>query len=135
MTGGLLAARLTAVEGSAEPFAGGYVAEAVATNVALLGVPEALIREHGLASAPVAEALAESARRSLDADYGLSITGLAGVDGGTAEKPAGTVFIGLASRHGVASRRQQFLGKRDEVRHRATHVALDWLRRELLGVG
>src|SRR5205085_6275122 len=81
VTGGLLAARLTAVVGSAEPFAGGYVAEAIAANASLLGVPEALIREHGMVSAPVVEALAEGARRALDADYGLAVTGMAGLEG------------------------------------------------------
>jgi nicotinamide-nucleotide amidase len=132
VTGGLLASRLTAVEGSSEPFPGGYITDWIEAKEAMLGIPEPLIREHGVVSAPVAEAMAEGARRALDAEFGLSATGLAGPDGGTPEKPVGLVFIGLATRSGVTGRRYQFPGGRDSVRQRTANAALDWLRRTLL---
>jgi PncC family amidohydrolase len=134
-TGGLLAAQLSAVTGSAEPFPGGLIAGAVEAGPALLGVPESLVREHGLASAPVAEALAQGAQRALSTEFGLSVTGLPGPGGGTADKPAGLIFIGLAGPDGVSSRRYEFPGSPDDVRHRAVMVALDWLRRTLLDGG
>jgi nicotinamide-nucleotide amidase len=101
----------------------------------MAGVPERLVREHGAVSALVAEAMAEGARRALDTDFALSATGLAGPDGGTPEKPVGLVFIGLAARGGLSSRRFQFPGGRESVRHRAANSALDWLRRTLLHDG
>jgi nicotinamide-nucleotide amidase len=134
-TGGLLAARLSAVEGSAEPFPGGIVNPAVEAGPALIGISEALLREHGFASAAVAEAFAEGVRRSLSTDFGLAVTGLRGPGGATAEKPAGLVFIGLAGPEGTGSRRFEFPGRPGEVRERAVNVALDWLRRRLLDGG
>ncbi len=131
VTGGLLAARLSAVSGSAAPFPGGCVAAAGEAGEVLLGVSESLVEQHGMASAPVAEALAEAARRLLGADYGLAVTGLA-VPGGTTDKPAGLVFVALATGERVEHRRCQFPGRPDEVRQRAVLAALDWLRRELL---
>jgi len=130
-TGGLLSARLSAVEGSAEPFPGGWVPLSIEACERLLGVPEELIRAHGMASGPVAEALASSARRALGADFGLSITGLPGPGGGTAEKPRGLVFIGLAGGGGAENRRYQLPGSPGDVRQRAVSLALDWLRRAL----
>jgi nicotinamide-nucleotide amidase len=131
VTGGLLAARLSAVEGSAEPFPGGLVAGAIEAGTELVGVPEALVREHGLASAPVAEAFARGARLRLGTDYGLSITGLAG-PGSTADKPAGLIFVGLAGQEGAASQRYLLPGNPTDVRQRAVGLALDRLRRALL---
>jgi nicotinamide-nucleotide amidase len=133
--GGALAARLSAVEGSAEPFPGGFVVGAVETGPALLGVPEALLREHGMVSGPAAEAFAEAARRKLGSDYGLSLVGLSGPGGGTAEKPVGLVFVGLAEPGGTSSRRHQFLGSPADIRQRAALVAVDALRRALLAAG
>jgi nicotinamide-nucleotide amidase len=130
-TGGLLAARLSAVEGSAEPFPGGVVIGAVEAGPTLLGMPEMFIREHGMASARVAEGLAEQVQRSLGTDYGLSVTGLPG-PGGTTEKPAGLVFVALAGPEEVVSRRYLLPGNPEDVRQRAVGLALDWLRRALL---
>src|SRR5207248_11790778 len=114
-SGGLLAARLSAVEGSAEPFPGGWVPASMEACERLLGVSEELIRTHGLASAPVAEALATGARRAMETDFGLSVTGLPGPGGGSSEKPAGLVFVGLASAAGSESRRYQLLGRPEEM--------------------
>lgn len=132
VAGGLLAARLAAVGGSAAPFPGGYLVPSLEAADGVLAVPEELVREHGMASAPVAEALAEAARRALDADYGLAVSGVPAPGGGTAEKPAGLVFVALATGSGVVSRRFQFPGGRDDLRQRAANAALDWLRRELI---
>jgi nicotinamide-nucleotide amidase len=134
-TGGTLAAKLSAVEGSAEPFPGGFVVGAVETGPALLGVPEALLREHGMVSGPAAEAFAEAARRKLSTDYGLSLVGLPGPGGGTAEKPAGLVFVGLVGPGGTSSRRHQFLGSPADIRQRAALVAVDTVRRALVAAG
>jgi nicotinamide-nucleotide amidase len=131
VTGGLLAARLAAIEGSAGAYPGGVVTGALEAGEALLMLPETLIREHGLASAPVAEAMAAAAQRALKTDFGVSVTGLT-VQGGTPEKPAGLTFIGVAGPAGVVSHRYQFLGRPGEVRERAVMMALDRLRRELL---
>jgi nicotinamide-nucleotide amidase len=132
-TGGLLAARLSGVEGSAESFPGGWAPASIAGCERLLGVPEAVIRTHGLASAPVAERLAEAARQSMGTEFGLSVTGLAGPGAGTSEKPPGLIFVGLASPAGTESRRYQLPGRASEVRQRAVSLALDGLRRRLLG--
>jgi nicotinamide-nucleotide amidase len=131
VTGGLLAARLSDVEGSAEPFPGGWVAASTASSGAVLGIPESLIEQAGMASGLVAESLAIGIRRLIGADYGLAATGLT-VPGGTVEKPAGLVYLALASGSGVSSRRHQFPGRPGEVRERAVLTALDWLRRSLL---
>ncbi len=130
-TGGLLAARLSGVEGSAEAYPGGWVVGAVVAGHELLGVPEASFREHGMASAAVAEALALAARRALGTEYGLAVTGVPGPGSGTIEKPAGLVFLALARADEVSNRKQQLLGKPGEVRQRAAMLALDWLRRTL----
>lgn len=131
VTGGLLAARLAAVEASAEPFPGGWVTVSVEASGALLGVSEPLIRQHGMVSAPVAEAFAEAALRTLGTDFGLALTGLPGPGGGTTEKPVGLVFIALARKERSTSWRYQFPGRPDEVRQRAVLAALDRLRRAL----
>ncbi|MFI5321093.1 MAG: competence/damage-inducible protein A [Myxococcota bacterium] len=133
-TGGLIGARLTAVPGSSRYYRGGVVAYANEAKRDLLGVPEALLREHGAVSAPVARAMAEGARVRLGADFALATTGISGPDGGTPEKPVGLVWIALASKDGVEA--EQMVFPFDRERHRAitAQTALDWVRRVLLGV-
>jgi nicotinamide-nucleotide amidase len=91
-----------------------------------------LLLEHGAVSAPVAEAMAEGIRKRAETDFGLSITGIAGPDGGTEEKPVGTVFIALADELKTEHRRLKLPGDRNLVRWRASQAALDLLRRRLL---
>jgi nicotinamide-nucleotide amidase len=94
-------------------------------------VPEALLREHGAVSEPVARALAEGARQRIGADCGLGITGIAGPGGGSAEKPVGLVFVGLATREGTEVKRLHLPGDRELIRRRTVAIALDLLRRRL----
>ena len=127
-TGGLLGGRITSVPSSSDYFVGGFVTYTDRMKTELLGVPAAMIEEHSAVSEPVAQAMAEGARRRTGADYALSITGYAGPDG----DKIGLVFIGLATPRGVEVRRIQFPGDRERVRAFSTNIALDMLRRELL---
>ena len=136
-TGGLVASRLTAVAGSSDYVLGGVVAYANAAKEALLGVPAETLRAHGAVSEPVARALAEGARRTLGADYGIGITGVAGPGGGTEAKPVGTVHVAIAGpatdgASTVTHREVRFPGDRARVRWQTSQLALELLRRELL---
>jgi nicotinamide-nucleotide amidase len=130
-TGGLLGGRFTALPGSSDYFAGGVVAYANAVKTELLGVDEALLARHGAVSAEVAAAMAEGARRATGATYALSTTGVAGPDGGTAEKPVGLVFLGCAGPGGSHAVRERFPGDRQSVREWAVARALHLLRETL----
>jgi nicotinamide-nucleotide amidase len=133
-TGGLLSARLTELDGASSYFPGGLVTYANEAKIALAGVPAAAIERHGAVSQPVAEALADGARRVLEADIGVGVTGVAGPAGGTPDKPVGTVWISVSSADGARLTRQVRLpGGRADVRDRSTTVALHLLRRLLLG--
>jgi nicotinamide-nucleotide amidase len=100
-TGGQIAAKLVDVSGASGMFSGGVVAYSNAAKVALLGVPQPLLDEHGAVSEPVAAAMATGARERFACDYAVSTTGIAGPLGGTAEKPVGTVCFGLAGPAGT----------------------------------
>jgi nicotinamide-nucleotide amidase len=131
-TGGLMAARLTEQPGSSAYFAGGMVAYSNQAKSSLVGVDAALIDEFGAVSEPVAEALADGAAKLLDADFGIGITGIAGPDGGTDEKPVGTVCFSVSAVSGTRiTRTTRLPGNRPDVRDRATTVALHLLRRLL----
>jgi nicotinamide-nucleotide amidase len=133
-TGGLLAARLTERPGSSAYVAGGLVAYSNETKTELLGVDTTLIQAHGAVSEPVAEAMAAGALRRFEADTAVAITGIAGPDGGTAEKPIGTVCFTVALADGESSTRTLRLpGGRNDIRERSTTVAMHLLRRALSG--
>jgi nicotinamide-nucleotide amidase len=132
-TGGLLGGRLTEIPGSSAVFVGGVVCYSDELKTALLGVPPALIRAHGAVSEPVVRAMAEGAVVRLGADLALAVTGIAGPDGGSEEKPVGTVWLGLASADGVQARRSVFGGGRHEIRGRAAQAALYVALRHLRG--
>lgn len=136
-TGGLLGAALTDRPGSSSYFLGGVVAYSNAVKAAQVGVPEPLLAEHGAVSGPVAEALATQVRARLGSDFGLSVTGIAGPGGGTADKPVGLVYFGLAGPGGVEVVEQRFgaSSPRDVIRARSVHHALHLLRRALLTAG
>jgi nicotinamide-nucleotide amidase len=133
-TGGLLARRLTDVPGASRYFERGFVTYSNESKMQLVGVTEADLRAHGAVSAPVAEQLARGARERANVEMGAGITGIAGPDGGSEEKPVGTVFIGISSPRGEAVRKYRFMGTRRTIRERAAQSALDLLRRELQGL-
>ncbi len=134
-TGGLVAHRLTNVPGSSAYFRGGVNAYANDVKERLLGVPPELLAAHGAVSEQVAAAMAEGARKALETSLAVAITGVAGPDGGTVEKPVGTVCFGLAQGGGPAvTRRYQLWGNREWVKLLASQIALDWVRRCVLGL-
>jgi nicotinamide-nucleotide amidase len=132
-TGGLLAQRITGVPGASAYFRGGVVAYANEAKVSQLGVPQALLGEHGAVSEPVALAMARGVRERFGADFGVSTTGIAGPTGGSEEKPVGTVFIGVATAEGAQARDFFFPFERERHRMVTAQAALDWVRRSLLG--
>jgi nicotinamide-nucleotide amidase len=133
-TGGLVGHRLTNVPGSSAYLRGGVVSYANTAKTALLGVRRETLATHGAVSEETAGEMAAGARRAFATDVAVGITGIAGPDGGTPEKPVGTVCFGLASEAGVVTRRYQLWGAREWVKLLASQVALDWVRRHLLGL-
>jgi nicotinamide-nucleotide amidase len=131
-TGGLLAQRITEVPGSSKYFIEGVVTYSNESKTRLLGVEPILLLEHGAVSGPVAEAMSEGMRNRAATDFALSITGIAGPDGGTEDKSVGTVFIAISSEAGTEHRRLKVPGDRNLIRWRATQAALDLLRRRLI---
>ncbi len=127
-TGGLVAQRVTDISGSSKVFAGGVVAYSNQVKTDLVGVPAELIERVGAVSPEVAQSLAEGARKRFNTDYGIGITGVAGPDGGTPEKPVGLVYIAVAYEGGSLSEEGRFIGSRSIVRHRASQTALNMLR-------
>ena len=133
-TGGLVCSRLTDRPGSSRYFAGGVVAYADEAKVELLGVDPELLERHGAVSEEVAEALAAGAIERFHADFGIGVTGIAGPDGGTPEKPVGRVCFSVIEKGGAGITRELDVpGSRAEVRDRSTTVALHLLRRLLVG--
>lgn len=133
-SGGLLASRLTDVPGSSKVFRRGFVTYSNESKSDLLGVPVNLISIHGAVSEPVARVMAEGALQNANSDFSLALTGIAGPDGGTPEKPVGTVFIALAQRgQPTICQKFSFPVDRATFKQLATQAALDLLRRRLLG--
>lgn len=123
-TGGLVAARITALPGVSAFFLGGLVCYGNAQKTALLGVPAKLIRAKGAVSAEVAVAMAEGARRALGVDAAVAVTGIAGPEGGTAAKPVGTVFLAAARDGRCLVEERHWGGTRGRVRGAAATAAL-----------
>jgi nicotinamide-nucleotide amidase len=123
-TGGLLAAALTDIPGASAAFTHGFVTYANQAKTSMLGVPAALIAQHGAVSPEIAAAMAQGARAQSGASLALSTTGIAGPAGGSPKKPVGTVWFGLASSRGVATYSRVFPGNRAEIRRQATDFAL-----------
>ena len=131
-TGGLLTSRLTDVPGSSAYVQLSIVAYSNAAKTALLGVPVALIATHGAVSEPVAASMAEGVRVRAGSTIGVGITGIAGPDGGTPDKPVGTVAIAVDGPWGTHVRTRALLGGREHIKFWATQAALDDVRRLLL---
>lgn len=130
-TGGLVGGRLTDVPGSSDVFVGGVICYSNALKVELLGVPAALIAEHGAVSEAVARAMALGACERIGAEASIAVTGIAGPDGGSAEKPVGTVWFGVVAGGAVDAVRSVLPGTRAEIRARAAQAALALLWRQL----
>ena len=132
-TGGFLASRLTDVSGSSRVFNQGFVTYSNEAKADLLGVDASLLAEFGAVSDPVARAMAQGALQRAGSHFSLSLTGIAGPEGGTVEKPVGLVFIGLARAGGeTLSLECRFPVDRATFKQLATQAALDLLRRELM---
>lgn len=132
-TAGLLGATVTAVRGSSSWYRGGLILYSNDVKCSLGGVRAETLEAHGAVSEPVARELARAARNRCGADFGLSITGIAGPDGGTPSKPVGRVHLGLQDGQESLHWQLDFPGDRESVRRRAVAAALDRLRCRLLG--
>jgi nicotinamide-nucleotide amidase len=130
-TGGLVAARLTSVPGSSAAFRGGVVAYSNDVKERELGVPADVLEAHGAVSAETAAAMTAGARERLGVDVAVSVTGVAGPDGGTAEKPVGLVFLHAGGPGGEQALRFELPGERELIRSRSTVAALHLVRRLL----
>ena len=125
-TGGMIAAALTDIAGASAVFGYGFVSYANDAKVAMLGVEPGLIAREGAVSETVARAMAEGARARAGADLAVAVTGIAGPEGGSAEKPVGTVWFGVARKDGATlAERRVFPGGRDAVRRATVDHALD----------
>jgi nicotinamide-nucleotide amidase len=134
-TGGLIAKRLTDFPGSSAFVEGGVVSYSNAMKTRLLDVPEALLAAHGAVSEPVAEAMADGIRARSSAEVGIAVTGIAGPDGGTADKPVGTVVFAVVTPEGRVVRTRKYLNfGRELLRDVASHAALDMARRLIAGL-
>ena len=132
-TGGWVAKTLTDIAGSSAWFERGFVTYSNEAKSQMIGVSEATLLEHGAVSEPVVVEMAIGALRAARADYAISVSGIAGPDGGSAEKPVGTVWFGVASASGQGvTRRECFAGDRESVRRQATAYALNLLWQQFL---
>jgi nicotinamide-nucleotide amidase len=134
LTGGLLGKMLTDIPGSSRYFQSGWITYSDEAKSQLLGVDPKLFAQYGAVSEPVVLAMSAAARRLASADFALALSGIAGPDGGTAEKPIGTVCIALDDPSGGAARTFLFMGDRFAIRDRSAKTALSLLRYRLLGI-
>ena len=130
-TGGMVAARLTSVPGASDVFLGSVVAYANAVKASELGVAWEVLERHGAVSAETAAAMARGVRDRLGADIGVAVTGVAGPNGGTEEKPVGLVFVHAVGPDGEEARKTELPGDREMIRGRATAASLHLVRRLL----
>jgi nicotinamide-nucleotide amidase len=131
-TGGFVCERLTNIPGSSGYFDYGLVTYSNEAKTTLLGIAAELIAAHGAVSEPVARAMADQVRKLAKADYGISVTGIAGPDGGTPEKPVGTVFVGVSDEQNSTVNEYRFIGNRPRIRFASSQAALNLLRLRLL---
>jgi PncC family amidohydrolase len=125
----MIGAAITDVPGSSAVFKGGVIAYANEIKQEVLGVPAETLADHGAVSETVVRAMAEGARRVMGATWAVSVSGVAGPDGGTPEKPVGLVWIGVAGPDGATAERHMFGGNRRDVRAQATETGLRLLLR------
>lgn len=123
-TGGLIANRITNIQGASDYFDMGFVTYSNDSKELYLFVPEEVIAEKGAVSSEVAKEMAEGVKETTEADVALSVTGVAGPGGGTPEKPIGTVYVGLASKDGTVVRKFLFSGDRLSIKEQTSEEAL-----------
>lgn len=126
-TGGLLASTLTDVSGSSAWFSGSVVAYSNDVKQKVLGVPEAVLVEHGAVSEAVVKAMAEGVKETIGADVSVAISGIAGPTGGTPDKPVGTVWVAWSWPYGTKAKIYQFSGSRDEIKAQSVLAAINGL--------
>ncbi len=132
-TGGMIGSRITEIAGSSDYFDRAAVVYSNDSKTAMLGVPKELIEKHGAVSSEVAAAMAQGILQASRTDIGIAATGIAGPGNESEEKPVGLVYIGLASAEGVKTNEFRFLGTRAQIRLKTSQMALDMVRRHLIG--
>jgi nicotinamide-nucleotide amidase len=132
-TGGMIGSRITDIAGSSDYFDCAAVVYSNDAKIAMLGVPKELIEKHGAVSREVAAAMAQGIRQAGRTDIGLAATGIAGPGNESEDKPAGLVYLGLASSDGVKTSEFRFIGTRAQIRLKTSQMALDMVRRHLIG--
>ncbi|HOF56826.1 MAG TPA: CinA family protein [Syntrophorhabdaceae bacterium] len=122
-TGGLISSRITDISGASDYFEAGITTYSNVSKIRLLNVPKDTIDRYGAVSEETAKAMAEGVKKTVHADIGVSVTGIAGPTGGTEGKPVGTVFIGLATKKATYVRKFFFDGNRLEIRRKTSDAA------------
>jgi len=133
-TGGMISKRITDMAGSSSYFLEGAVTYGNPSKTRALDIPAELIAERGAVSSAVAMAMARGMRRKSGSDIALAVTGIAGPDGATTDKPVGTVYLAMAGPSDCKAKQYKFFGDRDRIRAMTAFTALDWLRRYLLSI-
>ena len=132
-SGGLICHRLTNVPGSSKYFIGGVVVYSNQAKINILDVRPETLKTHGAVSDWTVREMARGVMEHINADLGLAVTGIAGPEGGSDEKPVGTVYVGLAAGNATYSGKYRFWGNREQVKLNTSMMALDWVRRHLNG--
>ena len=130
-TGGLIGSMITDVPGSSRYFLGGIIAYSNQSKMEILNVSSRTIEEHGAVSDQTVREMAGGVKRLFNSHLGLAVTGIAGPEGGSIEKPVGTVFIGLAAEDRIFTAGYRFHGTRGEIKQETARMAIDYLRRYL----
>ncbi len=133
-TGGLISSLITAMSGSSNYFQGGVCSYSNEAKHKILGVPWELIEAHGAVSSEVAKAMAIGVRNSFNADYSVSVTGIAGPGGGTPIKPVGTVYLGFSSEGAIDFELLQLKGDRNSIRTQTCLFALAGLHKRIFSL-
>ena len=132
-TGGLISSRITDISGASDYFEAGITTYSNESKIRLLNIPEDIVDRYGAVSEETAKSMAEGVKKTVHADIGVSVTGIAGPTGGTEGKPVGTVFIGLATKQATYVRKFFFDGNRLEIRRKTSDAALMFVEEYLEG--
>lgn len=131
-TAGLLAAELTKISGASKVFSGGFITYSNQSKVQLLNIDQEAIERFGTVSKEIVQEMASNSRQKLNSDYSLAISGIAGPEGGSSDKPVGTVWLALSDSKRTISKLRQFKGDREEIRRQAVEAALELLGESLV---